>query len=414
AAAAAAALIAVPAEAAPDESLAMGRYIVVLEDGVAHPGMVARAQATGLGADIGHVYKHALSGYSAVLPTTQVAELRADPRVASVTPDRPVHAAAQTTPTGVDRIEGDLSSTVSGNGSGSVNVGVAVIDTGIDLQHTDLNVVGGTNCDLPILPPDDDNGHGTHVAGTIAAEDNGQDVVGMAPGARLYAVKVLNAAGVGFTSNVVCGIDWVAANAQALNIKVANMSLGGGGEDDGNCGRTNDDPEHTAICDAVAQGVTFAVAAGNDNANFNGFTPAAYDEVLTTTAIADFNGQPGGGAASTCRSDVDDTAASFSNFTTVGSADVGHTIAAPGTCILSTRSGGGTTTFSGTSMASPHMAGTAALCIAGPCAGMSPAQVIDKLRNDAAAQPASYGFTDDPRTPNGNRYYGHLAHAGGY
>jgi len=116
------------------------------------------------------------------------------------------------------------------------------------------------------------------VAGTIGALDNTSGVVGMAPGARLWPVKVLNAAGSGFTSDVICGIDYVTANAGA--IEVANMSLGGGGSDDGNCGQTNDDAQHEAICASVAVGVSYVVAAGNDSENASNSTPAAYDEVI--------------------------------------------------------------------------------------------------------------------------------------
>jgi subtilisin family serine protease len=378
------------------------RYIVVLKGSVANPRAVAAEHSARFGAQVSHVYRHALKGYAATLSSARLAALRADSRVAFISEDREVRATAQTLPTGVNRIEGDASSTASGDGSGSVNVRVAIIDTGIDLDHPDLNVVGGKNCSKG-KSFDDGNGHGTHVAGTVAAKDDSQGVVGVAPGAPLYSVRVLNNAGFGSWASVICGIDWVTANA--ASIKVANMSLGGSGSD-GSCGS---DALHQAICNSVNAGVTYVVAAGNSTANFSGFVPAAYDQVLTVTAMADFNGQPGGGAAATCRADGDDTAADFSNFTTAGSADAGHTIAAPGVCINSTWKGGGYNTISGTSMASPHVAGAAALCIAGPCSGMSPSQVRNRLRTDAAAQPASYGFTGVT-----GRYYGNLVYAGGY
>jgi subtilisin len=249
------------------------------------------------------------------------------------------------------------------------------------------------------------------VAGSIGAKYNGEGVVGVVPGVRIYSVRVLNNAGSGSWSSVICGIDWVTANAASKGIKVANMSLGGGGSDDNNCGNTNNDALHKAVCRSVAGGTTYVVAAGNDNMNLAGFVPAAYNEVLTVTALADFNGLQGGGAPATCRADVDETAADFSNWATPGSSDVAHTIAAPGVCILSTWKGGGYSTISGTSMASPHVAGTALRCIdLGKCPG-APAAVITKLRDDAAAQlvsNASYGFTGDPSNPVAGRYYGHL------
>jgi subtilisin len=166
---------------------------------------------------------------------------------------------------------------------------------------------------------------------------------------------------------------------------------------------------HLAICNSVAAGVTYAVAAGNSGSDLAGGTPAAYDEVLTATAMADFDGIPGGTGQQSCslggNAQADDAPAFFSDFAT--SADEGHTIAAPGVCILSTgpfdQFPSGTLTLSGTSMSSPHVAGTIALCIAnGACSGLTPAQIIQKLRADAAAFTTTnpgYGFTGDPLRP---------------
>jgi subtilisin len=392
-----------------------GQYIVVLKGSVSDTKSVAREHARKYGEEVLYTYDDALNGYAAHIPAQKLDEVHNDPKVSFVSADRKVHAFAQTLPTGINRIEGDASSQLSGNGSGSVNnPSVAIIDTGIDLDHPDLNVLGGKNCQSG-SSYDDGNGHGTHVAGTVAAKDDSNGVVGMAPGAPLYAVRVLNNSGSGSWSAIICGINWVTANAGGLNIKVANMSLGGSGSDDGNCGNSNNDALHKAVCRSVVSGTTYVVAAGNSNKNLSGFVPAAYNEVLTVTAMADFDGQPGGGAAATCRSDVDETPADFSNFTRVdNSTDVNHTIAAPGVCIRSTWKGGGYKTISGTSMASPHVAGTAALCIAtGKCSD-SPSTIMNKLRSDAAAQPASYGFTGDPNSPINTRYYGHLTYVGGY
>ncbi|MFF8377282.1 S8 family serine peptidase [Streptomyces sp. NPDC015661] len=396
-----------------------GRYVVVLKEAArGRFDAVVGAHGRDHGVRAGFRYRHALVGYSAVIPESQVAALREDPNVKAVAPDRPVQATQQVLPTGVDRIDADASSAAAGNGTGTVDAAVAILDTGIDDRHPDLNVAGGFNCLDPSRPGAwrDNNGHGTHVAGTVAARDNGGAVVGVVPGARLYAVKVLGASGHGSTANIVCGLDWLAQNAGPLGIKVANMSLGGDGADDGNCGFTDNDPEHQAICHVVNDiGVTMVVAAGNDAEDLANHSPAAFDEVLTVTAVADYNGQPGGGAAATCRAPyADDSAAGFSNFA-VSAADADHTIAGPGVCIESTRRSTGTVAYSGTSMASPHVAGTAALCLAsGQCADPSPAGVIAELRGNAAARPASYGFAGDPNTPVGGRYYGYLVHAGDY
>ena len=366
---------ALSAQAAPTTTAAPDRagYIVVLEDDAA-AGKVAKEHADRYGATITNVYRSALKGYSAMMSETAAAKLAGDDRVSFVQRDGVAQASAQTTPTGINRVDAELSPTARVNGLDErVNVDVAVIDTGVDLDHPDLNVytAGAKNCSTG-TSADDGNGHGSHVAGTIGAIDNANGVVGVAPGARIWPVRVLNNAGSGTWSAIICGIDYVTANAS--QIEVANMSLGGTGTDDGNCGRSNNDAMHTAICNSVAAGVTYVVAAGNETDNAANHVPAAYDEVITVSALADFNGLPGGGAAATCRSDVDDTFASFSNY----GADVD--IIAPGVCINSTWKGGGYNTISGTSMASPHVAGGAALYAAGnPSA--SPAQVKSALQN---------------------------------
>jgi subtilisin family serine protease len=391
------------------ERRSAGDFIVVFHDDETDVDGIAAQHGRDYGASVSQRYRSALKGYAATVPFARLDDLRRDPRVAFVSEDRPVAAVAQSLPTGVDRIEAELSSRFA---SSAWTIAVAVIDTGSG-PHADLSIRGGKNCSTG-KSFNDGNGHGTHVAGTIGALNNSAGVVGVAPGMPIYSVRVLNNAGSGSWSSVICGIDWVTANAAQLGIKVANMSLGGAGSDDGNCGNSNSDALHKAICASAAAGITYVVAAGNDNGDVAGFVPAAYDEVLTVTALADFNGQPGGGAPATCRSDTDETPADFSNFTGISSLDSNHTIAAPGVCIRSTWKGGGYATVSGTSMASPHAAATAALCIAtGNCPG-SPSNVVDKLRADASAQGAAYGFSGDPANPLGDRYYGYLISTKGY
>jgi subtilisin family serine protease len=380
-------VIASPATAAIAASnlQTVGDYIVVLRNGT-DASSVGKAQTRSQGAVVEKLYSHALNGYSAKMSAAAAAAVARDPRVLWVQPDGVASISAQTLPTGINRIDAELSPTAKINGVDErVNVDVAVIDTGIDLKHPELNVytAGAKNCSTG-NSADDGNGHGTHVAGTIAALDNGNGVVGVAPGARVWPVRVLNNSGSGSWSSVICGIDYVTAHAS--EIEVANMSLGGTGTDDHNCGNTNNDALHRAICASVAAGVTYAVAAGNETDDAANHVPAAYDEVITVSALADFNGLPGGGAASTCRSDVDDTLADFSNF----GADVD--LIAPGVCILSTWKGGGYNTISGTSMATPHVTGGAALYKAThPTA--SPASVKSALQ---AAGTTDWNSAGDP------------------
>jgi subtilisin len=405
------------------------QYIVVLKQGT-NSGAVARAHTHEAGADVFAVYRHALNGYAATLSPRALRLVRSDPRVVFVARNIRVKAVVQALPTGIDRVDGELSSTLSGDGAGSVNVNVAVLDTGIDVDHPDLNVVGGTNCQKSSNQTfDDDEGHGTVVAGVIGAKDNDIGVVGVAPGTPLWGVKVLNKKAAGTRASILCGVEWVTAtrtDADPTNdIAIANMSLAGPGSDDGNCGRTNNDPLHMGICASVAAGVHYVVAAGNDTVDVAGIFPAAYDEVLTVTALWDSDGQPGGLNAASfpfpqldfC-TDHDDVAADFSNFATLPS-DQAHTIAAPGVCINSTFTDGGAGVWgTGTSFAAPHVAGAIALCIStGTCAGLSPAQIIQKMRADAEyynGRKRGYGFVGDPLRPVPGKYYGYLIHAAEY
>ena len=402
-----------------------GDYIVLLEDEVENPSAVADDLSGDLDLQTTSIYDDAIEGFAAEVPSAELSELRADPRVEAVVQDRVVKATAQSSPTGIRRVDADQSSALAGNGTGVVDADIAVLDSGISKGHTDLNLAGGTNCTGGNKSAySDGDGHGTHVAGTAAARDNDIGVVGVAPGARLWAVKVLGNDGSGTTSTLICGIDWVTGKntdgVSSNDIEVANMSLGVtvSGSDNGACGWDRDRTIaalHQAVCESVDAGVFYAVAAGNERENFNKNVPASFDQVLAVTAMADFDGDPGGGANPTCARDRDDTAANFSNFASAGSADAQHTIDAPGTCIRSTWKKGGYKTISGTSMASPHVAGTAALCIAsGSCPRNDPVGTMTRLRTDAAAQPASYGYRGDPGDPIQSRYYGYLVYAGDY
>ncbi len=341
------------------------QYIVVLRDsavsakGAAAEAAVGRAAAEiadRVGGQVGHLYSSALRGFVVKLPRGASADrLRDDPRVQFIQQDGIAYAVdhvASEIPTGVNRVNAELNPTTLPAGG---PLGVAVIDTGIQLNHPELNVVGNVSFVRGKKNGDDDNGHGTHVAGTIAARDNGTGVVGIAPGAPLYAVKVLNRNGSGFWSDVIKGVDWVTANAG--KIAVANMSLGGGGSDDGSCGNSNGDALHKAICNSTAAGVVYCVAAGNSSADAKNSVPAAYDEVITVSALADSDGQPNGTGPATSYG-ADDTFASFSNF----GADVD--VISPGVSIRSTYLNGGYATGSGTSMACPHVTGGVALWVA--------------------------------------------------
>ena len=239
------------------------------------------------------------------------------------------------------------------------------MDTGIQPNHPDLNVVGGYNCSTSNRAAwRDVQNHGTHVAGTVAAKDNTIGVVGVAPGARLWAVKILNDDGYGLLSWYVCGLDWILAQRDPSDparplIEAANMSVAKSGDDDPDCGASERDVLHLAICRVVKGGITVVAAAGNDQMSAAKWVPAAYNEVITVSALADTDGKPGALGGHRCFSwgsyDSDDTYANFSNY----GSDVD--IMAPGKCIWSTKPGSTYGYMSGTSMATPAVTGAAAL-----------------------------------------------------
>jgi subtilisin len=375
-------------------------YIVALRPAAGNAAVFAAGRVQPLGLTVLNTYHSAISGFAASMGPRARAALAADPLVAAIEPDRPIHADGQAVPKGITRIHADVSKTASIDDVDQprVNVNVAVLDTGIDTSHPDLNVAGGGTC-AKGHGYDDHYGHGTHAAGIIGALDNNIGVVGVAPGARMYGVKVLDDDANGTTRELLCGIDWVTSTRTDSDprndIDVANLSLGGVGTDDGHCGASDGDILHQAVCKSVAQGVTYVVAAGNDHEDASHLVPAAYDEVITVSALADSDGKPGGkGPSPSCRADEDDTLANFSNY---GAA---VDLIAPGVCIYSTMpvdstalgDSGGYGTLTGTSFAAPHVAGAAALWISRH-RGATPAQVRNAL---VAAGNDDWNNNDDP------------------
>ena len=366
------------------------RYIVVLEESTGDAiNVMTDIAADAAGVVPTHVYENVFAGFAAVIPDDQLAAVENDPRVEAVLADEVVFADAQLVPTGIDRIDADLNPTANIGSGERVDVDVAVIDTAGNDAHPDLNVWAWTNCTTSA--DSDDHGHGTHVGGIIGALDNDVGVVGVAPGARIWNVRVLRATSdgraTGLTSWIICGLDFVAKHATNQgqgDIEVANLSLGQPGSDN-DCKTVLTDKFHQAICRTVAAGVTVVVSAGNDTLDAANKVPAAYDEVITVSALADSDGQRGGVGEATWRG-ADDSLASFSNF----GADID--IAAPGVSILSTVPTGscalcdpsGYRQGTGTSMAAPHVAGAAALYLANN-PNATPSQVQAELLSNREA-----------------------------
>lgn len=345
-----------------------GSYIVVFRDLVDPPASVTDRLERALGFRAEHRYSRAIRGFAARLAPAQLTALTRHPNVALVVPDRPVSAldgvpltTGDTVPTSVRRIEAGSAALTHGVSSATV----AVVDSGVDLNHPDLNVRGGANC-VGTGPPEDDNGHGTHVAGTIAARNDGVGVTGVAPGTTVYAVKVLDGAGSGSWSSVICGLDWAIgtrSDADATNdIDVANLSLGGAGTSVRNCVSTTD-PLHLAICRATSSGIVVVAAAGNDGGTDTTY-PAAYPGVIGVSATT-----------------ASGRLASWSN------RGPHAPVAAPGTNQTTLR-GGGYWAFQGSSSAAPVVSGIAALALS-LRPDLSPSQVRALIVSSATRVPSA-------------------------
>ncbi len=345
-----------------------GSYIVTLKaDEARSTTAKGRALAEKYGAAVERTYSKALNGYEIEASEAEAKRLAADPAVASVVQNRTFTiSATQTNPPswGLDRID-QRNRPVNGAytypDSAGQGVTAYIIDTGVRISHSDFGGRASNGYDAVDRDnvAQDGNGHGTHVAGTVAGT-----AYGVAKKARIVGVRVLNNSGSGTTAQVVAGIDWVARNA--VKPAVANMSLGGGA----------DSTLDAAVRNAIAAGVTFVVAAGNESTNASTKSPARVTEAITVGATTS-----------------SDARASYSNYGSVVD------LFAPGSSITSTwrTSDTATNTISGTSMASPHVAGAAALHLAGnPSA--TPAQVSSALTSSATT-----GVVTSPGSGSPNR-----------
>lgn len=379
-------------------SAAPKRYVVILKNGASQS-----QDARSLGATPTMTYGAPIPGYAAVLSDSAQQQVKSDPNVLMAVADRHFKGAGtkprqissagvrgvaeggtdriaeaeaegcataangyclatgltQAVPSNLERVGLLESPTADINGTDDpIPVGVAVLDTGIETENPELNVAGGVNCsDSPQPGYGDVYGHGTFVGGVIAAEDNSFGVVGVAPGAPLYSVRVLDENDGAELSNILCGIDWVIAHRS--EIRVANMSFVEEEvpvAEDHHCGRTVNDPLHLAICEGVKDGITFVAAAGNYAENTAEAIPAGYSQVITAGGLSDTDGKPGGEGGE-CWGYKDDVFAPFSNY---GRA---VDVLAVATCDESDFLEGTVVEWEGTSFASPAVAGAAALLL---------------------------------------------------
>ena len=369
-------LTALPAQAAPatgkvlhagSPTAVKGSYIVTLKNsaGFKASSTEGKGLIKGYGGAVKKTFGKVLNGYSAKLSASQAARLAADPAVATVEQDQTVRLTDTTqssAPWGLDRIDQaslPLSGTYTYPDTAGSGVTVYVIDTGVRITHTQIS--GRASYGYDAVDGDttasDGNGHGTHVATTIAGT-----TYGVAKKASIVAVRVLDNSGSGTTAGVIAGIDWVTSNHTTP--AVANMSLGGSAS-------TSLD---TAVANSIASGVTYAIAAGNSSANASSYSPARVSTAITVGATTS-----------------SDAKASYSNYGSV------LDIFAPGSSILAgyNTSDTATATLSGTSMATPHVAGAAAVYLAGHTSS-TPAQVATALVNGATSNVLTSVGTGSP------------------
>ena len=354
-----------------------GRYVVMLKGGV-DPALHARRK----GLTVEHTYRQIFTGYSVQLSVDQIESLSQDALVRSVEASRgfelvgagtTLAAAAavkqppQVPSVSVRRVGALESRTAKIDGIDErVDADIAILDTGIQPDHPDLNVIGGTNCaeGQPSHWKDKDIGHGTGVAGLTAALDNKIGRVGIAPGARLWAIRVSDSSGKIEDDQLLCGLEWLVASG--VDVEVANLSLSGVSTDpirDCDTDPTDWDSLQSGICAVIEAGVTIVAAAGNDGYDASNEVPAAYPDVIAVSAFAETDGLPGGLGPSSgevgCFVDIaDDAFAFFSNFGPVVD------LSAPGVCVGTTSTGSGYSGGTGTSFSTPIVAGATALYLA--------------------------------------------------
>lgn len=344
-------------------------YIVKLTP---RPGNAQLAQALAAQHGAHHVYQAVFPGFAAPLSEQAAAALAANSNVESVEAAEPVTLDADLLPAGVDRIDAELAQ-LSWSGQGAR---VAVIDTGIDYNHPDLIDVVDRSLSRTLIGASsdglDDHGHGTHVAGILAATVNDSDVLGVAPLAQLVSLKVFDASGSGTTAEVIAALDLITAhNLSATRyedmIHVANLSLSAAGSDRASSFRD-------AFEATISSGCFVVVAAGNESIDAAERVPAAYDSVFTVSAMDPAN----------------DAFAWFSNY----GADVDMT--APGISITSDRLGGGVLIASGTSMAAPHVSGAAALYVSRMLASLQRANATAEIRQALLGSAEALTMAGDP------------------